>query len=165
MTRWVAVALGCGGALCAWAAATVAAPGASDGARQGTSFPLIALLGLLQGLTEFLPVSSSGHLVIAQALFRVPQPGIALEVILHAGTLVAVLVTFAGDLCRLLRDAAVALTAWPRSGRSALRRGREAGLLILATLPVVAVAVLLNDAIEAAFERPRTAALFLMGTG
>ncbi|MBD3237104.1 MAG: hypothetical protein GF330_10395, partial [Candidatus Eisenbacteria bacterium] len=66
---------------------------------------------------------------------------------------------------RLLRDAAAALTALPRPGRSALRQGREAGLLVLATLPVVVVALLLNDAIEAAFERPRTAALFLMGTG
>lgn len=150
--------------------ASLAAPptaAAASSAATGTdiSLPLVALLGLLQGLTEFLPISSSGHLVIAQALFRMPQPGIALEVILHAGTLVAVIVTFARDLLALVRDTLVALWRWPREGPAALRAARPAGLLILATLPVVAGGLLLGGSVERAFERPRAAAAMLVGTG
>jgi len=61
------------------------------------------LLGILQGLTEFLPVSSSGHLVLARRLFgsSVESP-VALDVMLHVGTLLAVLVYFRADLLRLL---------------------------------------------------------------
>ncbi|MCR4399721.1 MAG: hypothetical protein NUV35_02395, partial [Syntrophomonadaceae bacterium] len=50
------------------------------------------LLGMLQGLTEFLPVSSSGHLVIAEQLLGVPASGLTFEVMVHIGTLAAVLV-------------------------------------------------------------------------
>ena len=56
------------------------------------------ILGILQGLTEFLPISSSGHLVLAQHILDVETPGILLEVVLHMGTLVAILIYFYDDI-------------------------------------------------------------------
>lgn len=60
------------------------------------------LLGMIQGLTEFLPVSSSGHLVIFQDILGMNEPGITLEVMLHAGTLVSVFWVFGRDFLELL---------------------------------------------------------------
>ena len=61
-----------------------------------------ALWGLIQGLTEFLPVSSSGHLVLLPAIFGFDEPGLAASVMLHLGTLVAVVAYYRRDLLRLL---------------------------------------------------------------
>lgn len=60
------------------------------------------LLGLVQGLTEFLPVSSSGHLVITQFLLGIKQPGVVFEVLVHVGTFFSVVWVFWGDLVKLL---------------------------------------------------------------
>jgi undecaprenyl-diphosphatase len=62
-----------------------------------------ALLGLIQGLTEFLPVSSSGHLVLFQDLLGLNEPGVTLEVLLHFGTLLAVFFVFGKDFIALLQ--------------------------------------------------------------
>ncbi len=59
------------------------------------------ILGLVQGLTEFLPVSSSGHLVLTQALFGLDEPGVTLEVMLHVGTLFSVFWVFRRDFIEL----------------------------------------------------------------
>jgi undecaprenyl-diphosphatase len=126
---------------------------------------LTILLGLLQGLTEFLPISSSGHLVLAQVLLGVPSPGIVLEVVLHAGTLLAVLVAFRRDIWRMLRDTGCAAAVWRRHREPPGRGAVEVGLLALATLPVVAAGLLLRTPIESAFESPRIAAGLLMVTG
>ncbi len=151
------------------------------------------LLGCLQGLTEFLPISSSGHLVLAQALLGgdAVRPGIAMEVILHAGTLCAVLWTYRRDLALMTLDAGrwIGSRGRPRGGdaaaldrakprldvREPVRRApwRESGpagvgalgLLLVATLPVVLVALLWADAVEAAFEDARLAASMLLVTG
>ena len=61
------------------------------------------ILGLVQGLTEFLPVSSSGHLLIVPWLFNWEQPGLAFDAALHFGTLIAVVVYFRVELLRMLR--------------------------------------------------------------
>jgi len=62
------------------------------------------LLGMVQGLTEFLPVSSSGHLVILQKILGLPVHAVAISVILHLGTLLAVIIFFWKDILSLLRD-------------------------------------------------------------
>ena len=126
------------------------------------SLLLSILLGLLQGLTEFLPISSSGHLVLAQEVFRAPQAGIALEVVLHAGTLLAVLVRFREDLWRILTSSLRELRGGDRSEGQGLR---ELGLLCAATLPVVIVGLFARDFVETAFESPRVAASMLCVTG
>ncbi|GAB4304974.1 MAG: undecaprenyl-diphosphate phosphatase [Candidatus Bipolaricaulota bacterium] len=102
-----------------------------------------ALLGLLQGLTEFLPVSSSGHLVLARIALGVDAPGASVEAAAHLGTLLSLLLYFRRDLCSL----AVGL----------LRRGEERGYLgrlVVATLPVIVAGLLARDAIERAFGAP-----------
>jgi len=93
-------------------------------------------LGALQGLTEFLPVSSSGHLVLAQRLFGITAPALFFDTMLHAGTLVSVFVVLWRDVWSLLRRPLQPLT----------------GYIILATLPAVAAALLLGDRVEALFQ-------------
>jgi len=118
------------------------------------------LLGLLQGLTEFLPVSSSGHLVIVPALLHWPEAGLAMDAMLHLGTLLAVVVFFWGDLWRLLRAAIKSL----RRGSLADPDARVAWGLVIATVPAVITGLLLEATFERLFGMPKAAAGFLLGT-
>jgi undecaprenyl-diphosphatase len=113
-------------------------------------------LGALQGLTEFLPVSSSGHLVLAQALLGVKQPGVAFEVALHFGSWMAVVAFFHRTILRLIRSLF----------DSTLKQERAMiGLLLLASVPAGLVGLLLKDSIESAFSSPLLTSVFLIGTG
>jgi len=67
------------------------------------SFIEAIILGLVQGLTEFLPISSSGHLIAVPWLFNIPSPGLAFDASLHLGTLAAVLVYFRNDFAAMAR--------------------------------------------------------------
>ena len=114
------------------------------------------LLGVIQGLTEFLPVSSSGHLVLAQGLLGVKQPGVSFELLVHLGTLVAVLVYFRTVIGRLIRSLFVA----------ELREDRKLVLLlIVGTIPAGLVGFLLEDFFERAFSNPVMSACMLLVTG
>ena len=99
------------------------------------------ILGIVQGLTEFLPVSSSGHLVLAQHLLGVNETGVLLEVILHMGTLAAILIYFYDDIKQLFLDAG--------------RGSKDARIyiihLVVATIPAAFAGILLSDRIETAF--------------
>jgi undecaprenyl-diphosphatase len=114
-----------------------------------------SLLGVLQGLTEFLPVSSSGHLVLGQSLLGVCQPGITFEIVVHLGTLVAVLAVYGGAVGRILGGLA-------RRRRDDLRK---AAVLLLASVPAGLVGFLLRNAIEPAFSSPLIASVMLLATG
>ena len=105
----------------------------------------IIILGIVQGATEFLPVSSSAHLVLGQHLLNLQSAGVALEVVLHLGTLLSVLIYFRDDITALLRGMF-------RGGEAGKSVRAEIGLLIIATLPAVVVALTLGDAVESAFE-------------
>lgn len=94
------------------------------------------LLGIVQGLTEFLPVSSSGHLVLLQKLLHMPETGLLLEILLHVGTLVAVLAVFWDDWWRMLRHPI---------------QSRVVRLLIVATIPAVLVTLLMGDWLDIIF--------------
>lgn len=118
------------------------------------------LLGILQGATEFLPVSSSGHLVIVPHLLGWPDPGLALDTILHLGTLVAIIVYFWSDLWRLARAALVSLRRRQLDDPDA----RLAWAIVLATIPGGVLGVLLEDFFEQLFGRPTAAAAFLLVT-
>lgn len=116
-----------------------------------------ALLGVVQGLTEFLPVSSSGHLILARAFFGWDPGrfGLAFDVACHVGTLLAVLVYFRADVAQLTTAAPAALAGrdgvWERLGR----------LIIVGTIPVVIVGLLFADAIETTLRSPAVVALTL----
>ena len=91
------------------------------------------ILGLVQGLTEFLPVSSSGHLILAQHVLGLNPPGVTAEVILHLATLISVLVVYGRDLLKLLHE----------------KRWTYIGALALATIVTVALALPFKDRMEA----------------
>lgn len=112
------------------------------------------VLGILQGLTEFLPVSSSGHLVLAQALLGLQLPGLTLEMMLHAATALAIVVFFRADLAGLLKGAM-------RREQSSLRL---LGLLALASLPAAVVGGVAGEAVGAAMDSARLAAGMLLAT-
>ncbi len=112
------------------------------------------ILGVVQGLTEFLPVSSSGHLVLAQRFLKVDPPGVFLEAVLHLGTLVAVLVIFRQDILQLAK------AIFSRGeGRKEIIR------LVVATLPIVFVGFFLKTQIEAAFTSSLLVGICLLITG
>lgn len=100
------------------------------------------VLAIIQGLTEFLPVSSSGHLVLPSVLLGWPDQGLAFDVAVHVGSLSAVLLYFR-------RDVAQMLLAWCQSlGGRRSDDGRLAWMVILSTLPAVIAGLLLGDLIE-----------------
>ncbi|MDQ1686694.1 MAG: undecaprenyl-diphosphatase [Frankiaceae bacterium] len=103
------------------------------------------VLGVVQGLTEFLPISSSGHLRIVPAFAGWEDPGAAFTAVIQLGTMAAVLLYFRADLVRIA-------AAWLQSLRDPARRGtldaRLGWYLILATIPISLVGVALKDQIE-----------------
>src|SRR6185437_6604927 len=120
------------------------------------------VLGIVQGLTEFLPVSSSGHLIIVPALLGWDDPfidSLAFSVMLHMVTLVALLVYFRDDWLRLIPAGLGAIR--DRSLGTDPDR-KLAWLLVVATIPAVIAGVLLNDTIETAFRQPRLVAVTLV---
>ncbi len=118
------------------------------------------LLGVLQGLTEFLPVSSSGHLVIVPHLLGWPDPGLALDTMLHLGTLLAIVVFFWGDIWRLVRAALVSLQRRSLADPDS----RVAWSLVVATIPGALLGFFFEDFFERLFGMPRAAAAFLLVT-
>ena len=91
----------------------------------------ILILAMVQGLTEFLPISSSGHLVLAPAVMGWRDQGLTIDIAVHVGTLLAVMIYFWRDLMRVLAGSLRLVTF--RGGTDA----RLAGMLFVATLPVV----------------------------
>lgn len=96
------------------------------------------VLGVVQGLTEFLPISSSGHLILVPALLGWPDQGLAFDAVVHLGTALALLCYFGRDLLRL--------------GRGALRGDpadrRLVGILALGTVPAAVIGIVFGHAIE-----------------
>ena len=106
------------------------------------------LLGLLQGATEFLPVSSSGHLVILKNLLGVESNGLLLEVCLHLGTLVAILLVFRSDLWKLIVDGVKGAWRLARGRRTELAEAAPgfstALAIVVGSVPAAAVGLLIH---------------------
>ena len=119
------------------------------------------ILGALQGFTEFLPVSSSGHLVLGQRTLGLKEPELFFDVLLHVGTLAAVLLFYGKDLWRTARGSALFL-AGRKSDDSAARTG---ALLILGSVPAGVVGIFLGDLVEQMFASPKLVACALLVTG
>jgi undecaprenyl-diphosphatase len=120
------------------------------------------LLGLVQGLTEFLPVSSSGHLVLAQKLLGTRQANdLTFEVMVHFGTALSILTVFRRQVWALALSPFLSLR--DRKGSAELT---QAGYLLLATVPAGLAGLLFKDAIEAAFlSVPRVSAALIVTGG
>ncbi len=128
------------------------------------SWLLALLLGILQVLTEFLPVSSSGHLVLAQNLSdrlgQQPLPAaLAFDLIVHVGTLAAVIAYFRRDLRRLLWPALTPGRPDPHNGR------RELLLLAAALVPTAVVGLALRNLVEDLLQQPARVAGLIGVTG
>ena len=126
------------------------------------------LLGIVQGLTEFLPVSSSGHLVLGREFLpdeALRSPGVLFEIVVHLGTLAAALIYLRREVFGLLRALAGIGGTTPEGG-DAVRAGRRlAGLLLLASVPAAVVGVAFQDQIHHAFRGIGFAAGGLVLTG
>ena len=108
------------------------------------------VLGVVQGLTEFLPISSSGHLVLFESWFALDVEKLrSFDVVVHVGTLLAILIYFRNDFAKIIRDVL--------SGRF-----RMAVLLALGTIPAVIVGFLLGDLLDELFRDARTVAYTLI---
>ncbi len=114
-------------------------------------FLKLIVMAIVQGLTEFLPVSSSGHLVLLHHWMDALQGDLFFDIVLHVGTLGAVVVVYRNELLRLLKF-----------DRQALN---YIAALIIGTIPAVIVGLLLKDFIEGLFGSPRAAGYALLFTG
>ncbi len=128
-----------------------------------------ALLGLVQGLTEFLPVSSSGHLVLGQYLLGLDTTGgnVVFEVFVHFGTVLSIITVYRQRIFELVKEAAGA--AVHPAEASARYRDREAFrfvvFILITMIPTGLAYVFFKDALEAAFQAPRLVAGMLLVTG
>lgn len=118
------------------------------------------VLGIVQGATEFLPVSSSGHLVLAPWLFGWEAPSLTFIIVAHWGTMIAVLIYFRSDWLRIIRGG----VAWLRDRGKPNADARLLGLLVMGTIPAVLVGFVLNDVIDVLASQPLPASIFLLVT-
>lgn len=111
------------------------------------------ILGIIQGITEFLPISSSGHLVIGQKVLGIAIAGNVFEVVVHLGTLGSIFAIFWSDILQLLK-----------SFRSATSQ-KYIFALVIGTLPAVIIGFFFKNTISGAFENIRVVAITLILTG
>jgi len=119
------------------------------------------ILGIIQGLAEFLPISSSAHLALAPWILHWPDPGLAFDVALHFGTLVAVLWYFRAEWLALL----VAAKDIGLKRRVETERERRVLFLIVATIPGAIAGLALEKQAESTFRDPRLVAIALIVMG
>jgi undecaprenyl-diphosphatase len=125
-----------------------------------TTYLAAALLGVVQGLTEFLPISSSGHLILARAFFGWESTfGRAFDVACHVGTAAAVIAFFRADLVGLARAVPEALSRTPGAN------GRRLQLIIAGTIPIVIVGGLWSDAVDHVRTPVVVAVMLFLGSG
>lgn len=119
------------------------------------------ILGLVQGLTEFLPVSSSGHLVLMEYWMGVASPGVTFEIAVHLGTLFSILIMLRSDIQACWRSI-LHLLGFRRSAESS---SRLSGLVLLGILPAGIAGMLFRSFFERFFDSPAAVGGFLMLTG
>lgn len=128
------------------------------------------ILGVVQGATEYLPVSSSGHLVIFQHLFGLDEPALLFDIVLHVATLLAVLWYYRRDIADLIRQSLAAVRALSQGEswanvQTAFPGFRLAWLIVLGTVPTALIGVTLQDTFEALFGSLKTVGFMLGVTG
>jgi undecaprenyl-diphosphatase len=123
------------------------------------------VLGIVQGLTEFLPVSSSGHLIVVPELLGWEEQPLAFDVALHLGTMLAVLLYFWRDFALLIRHGATDLVLYGPRWRLYSTYGRLALFIVIGSIPVVIVGGLFNGWIEEHVRDARLVAVLLATFG
>jgi len=93
------------------------------------------ILGIVQGITEFLPISSSGHLIVLQRVFGMEEPALTFDIVVHLGTLLAIIAVFWADIVAIIKNPF----------------GKMTGLLIVGTIPVVIAGFFLRNIMETHF--------------
>ena len=127
-------------------------------------------MGIIQGVTEFLPVSSSGHLVVLQGLFGMEEPRLFFNVMLHVATLIAIVLVFWGDIREIPKGILATLGRNRGMGGLALAlwrstQGRLAILIILGSVPVALMGFFFEEILSHLFASPLFAGFMLMVTG
>lgn len=124
------------------------------------------ILGIIQGISEFLPISSSGHLVLAQQYMELiggkaigNSEDITLEIILHLGTLIAIVVIYRMDILNLIKD------VFSKDNEAQKSSLNYIGAIVVASIPIAIVGLKFKDVIEGLFENPLYASGFLLITG
>lgn len=112
------------------------------------------ILGLLQGLAEFLPISSSGHLVLGKELLGMNEAGMFFDIMLHAGTLLSIFVVFRKKIVNIILGCL-------RRDKNQLK---EAGYIILASIPTAIIGIGFKKPLESLFENPRAVCCALLVT-
>jgi undecaprenyl-diphosphatase len=120
------------------------------------------ILGIVQGVTEFVPISSSGHLVLVPWLLEWPNPGVAFDAMLHLGTLLAVFALFWRDLAQLTVGGILSIKERSLGGEP---RRRMAWLIALGTIPAMVLGVAFEDFFEGLFGAPMWVGVLLLVTG
>lgn len=117
------------------------------------SIPYAIILGIIQGITEFLPISSSAHLVILPLFLRHDYQGLTLDIALHLGTLAAIILYFLQDWLTIIKKSIIT----PKS-----KEGRLLWFIILASFPAAIAGYKLQDIAEATFRKPLIISLALI---
>ncbi len=112
------------------------------------------ILGIIQGLTEFLPISSSAHLLLVPWIFGWHHLGLEFDVALHIGTLLAVLIYFRRDFLQLILDLFRSLLRTPPAAAEKSTDARLAWAIVIGTIPAAVIGGLFGDALEEAFRSP-----------
>jgi len=116
------------------------------------------VLGIIQGITEFLPISSSGHLVLAQHLFSLKDDNLLFDTIVHAGTALSILVVFRRDITTLIGQ------LFSRQQTERMAGGHVVLTLVIGTIPAAVAGILFKDFFESLFSTPRTVGYTLLVT-
>ncbi len=115
----------------------------------------IIIMAVLQGITEFLPVSSSGHLVLVGSFLGLSEPGAGLEIALHFGTLLSIIVFYWNDIVKLVKSC----------DSIKCESSKTIGLVAIATIPAAIIGLAFKSKLLGFFDRPAVASIMLIITG
>jgi|WetSurMetagenome_2_1015567.scaffolds.fasta_scaffold70896_2 undecaprenyl-diphosphatase len=128
------------------------------------------LLGALQGLTEFLPISSSGHLILAENLLHLDVEALkSFDIAVHFGTLIAILIYFRKDFVRLFKGAVFVLFRFKigktHEAEEPEASGKMVKFILAATIPAILIGAFFADFLDEYFRNPLSVGIFMIAVG
>lgn len=125
----------------------------------------VVILGIVQGLTEFLPISSSAHLVLVPYFLRWEYPPVALDAALHFGTFLAIFVYFFPEILKIFKGFFASFNPQGNASGEVKFYSRLFWWIVIGSIPAVVAALLFQDQIEGTFQSATITAVFLLFTG